>query len=173
MSLKMIFLTGALVVAGIVADAGIIGVRVHEKKPDGTNLWLCVPAALVPLGMKIVPERELERAMSQAREFLPAMRIAAEELERIPDGLLVEVNSPREQVLIVKSGGSLVVDVDNDRETVHVSVPLKMVRNLARDLEARAKHMNPLLDSQNQTWQGEPIDTKGQTEVNGAAPKKP
>jgi hypothetical protein len=148
MSVKMVFLTGTLVVGGIVADAGFIGVRVHEKKPDGTNLRLYVPAVLVPLGVRLAPERELARAMSHAREFLPAMRIAAEELERIPDGVLVEVDSPREHVLIVKSGGSLVVDVDSDRETVHVSVPLKMVRNLARDLEARARHTMPVQDSQ-------------------------
>jgi hypothetical protein len=148
MSVKMVFLTGTLVLAGIVADAGFIGVRVHEKKPDGTNLRLYVPAVLVHLGVRLVPERELARAMSRASEFLPAMRIAAEELERIPDGLLVEVSSPREHVLIVKSGGSLVVDVDSDRETVHVSVPLKMVRNLARDLEARARRTTPEQDSQ-------------------------
>lgn len=148
MSVKLVLLTGTLVVGGIVADAGFIGVRVHEKKPDGTNLRLYVPAVLVPLGVRLAPERELAQAMSRAREFLPAMRIAAEELERIPDGLLVEVNRPREHVLIVKSGGSLVVDVDSDRETVHVSVPLKMVRNLTRDLEARVRHTMPVQDSQ-------------------------
>lgn len=159
MSVKMVFLTGTLVLAGIVADAGFIGVRIHEKKPDGTNLRLYVPAALVPLGMKLAPERELERAMSQAREFLPAMRIAAEQLERIPDGLLVEVSSPREHVLIVKSGGSLVVDVDDAGETVHVSVPLRMVRNLARDLEARGRRTPPVQHSQNQFHSGEALDT--------------
>lgn len=137
MSVKMAFLTGALVVAGIVADAGFIGVRVHEKKPDGTNLRLYVPAILVPAAIKVMPAHELDRAMMQAKEFLPAMRIAAEELERIPDGPLVEVDSPREHVSIVKSGGSLIVDVDSDRETVHVTLPLKMVSQLARDLEAR------------------------------------
>jgi hypothetical protein len=143
MSAKMIFLTGTLVVAGIVADAGFIGVRVHEKKPGGTNLWLYVPAILVPLGVKIAPQQRLEHAMRKAKEFLPAMRIAAEELERIPDGLLVEVKSPREYVHIEKRDGSLVVDVDNARESVHVSVPLGMVRSVARDLEARAQRMEP------------------------------
>lgn len=147
MSVKMVFLTGTLVVAGIVADAGFIGVRVHEKKPDGTNLRLYVPAILVPLGVRIAPERDLERAMSHAREFLPAMRVAAEELERIPDGPLVEVDSAREHVLIAKRGGSLVVDVDSDRETVHVSVPLRTVRNLARDLEARGGNAAPVQDT--------------------------
>ena len=149
MSVKLMFMTGTLVVGGIVADAGMIGVRVHEKKPDGTNLRLYVPAILVPVAMKIAPERELDRAAMRAKEFLPALRIAVEELERIPDGPLVEVQSPREHVSIVKSGGSLVVDVDDAHDTVHVTVPLKMVSNLARDLEARAERVAPVQESQN------------------------
>ncbi|MCL4523725.1 MAG: hypothetical protein M1453_13215 [Acidobacteria bacterium] len=159
MSVKMVFLTGTLVVAGIVADGGIIGVRVHEKKPDGTNLRLYVPAVLVPLGVKLAPERELERALRHAKEFLPAVRIAAEELERIPDGLLVEVRSPREYVLVEKRGGYLVVDVDNERETVHVSVPLKMVRQVARNMEARALRANSTQDSQDKFPGRETLDT--------------
>ena len=147
MSAKMIFLTCTLVVAGIVADAGIITVRVTEKKDDGKNIHMFVPAILVPIGVKLAPERQLERAMHRAREFMPAMRIAAEELERIPDGVLVEVKSPREYVHIEKRGGSLVVDVDNDRESVHVSVPLKVVRDAARDIEARAQRIRPVEDA--------------------------
>ncbi|MBI1750882.1 MAG: hypothetical protein HY234_11360 [Acidobacteria bacterium] len=138
MSLKVVFLTGTLVVAGIVADGGMIAVKVHEKKPDGTNLRLYVPAVLVPIGMKFAPEEELCGAAEQAKEFLPAMRITAEELSRIPDGPLVEVSSAREKVSIVKSGGSLVVDVDGPGETVHVAVPLKMAKKVVRELEARA-----------------------------------
>ena len=160
MSVKMVLLTGTLVVAGIVADAGMIGVRIHEKKPDGTNVRLYVPAILVPAAMTFVPEQELEQAMRQAKEFLPALRIAAEELERIPDGPLVEVRSPREHVSIVKRGGSLVVDVENADETVHVTLPLKMVSKLARELEARARHKTPVQDSRSQSPQGGPIDTR-------------
>ncbi len=161
MSVKMAFLTGTLVVGGIVADAGMISVRVHEKKPGGTNMRLYVPAILVPLGMKVAPEHELDRAARQAKEFLSALRIAAEELERIPDGPLVEVNSPRQHVNIVKSGGSLVVDVDNDGETVHVTVPLKMVSKLARDLEARSRLASPeRIGSQNRLHIDEALDSK-------------
>ena len=138
MSVKLVLLTGTLVVAGAVVDAGLIGVRVHEKKPDGTNLRLYVPAILVPAAVKLAPAQELDRAMHHAKEFLPALGIAADELQRIPDGPLVEVDSSREHVRIVKSGGSLVIDVDSNRETVHLSVPLKTVSKVARELEARA-----------------------------------
>jgi hypothetical protein len=143
----MVLLTGTLVVAGIVADAGIISVRVHEKKPDGTNVRLYVPAIVVPIGMKFAPEKELNRAAEQAKEFLPALRIAAEELARIPDGPLVEVTSPKEKVSIVKSGSLLVIDVDDAGETVHVSVPIQMMNQLARELEARAQRLAPRAES--------------------------
>jgi len=138
MSLKMVFLIGTLVLAGIVADGGIIAAKVHQKKPHGTNLRLYLPAVLVPVGMKIAPGEPLRRAASEVKEFLPAMRVAAEELSKCPDGRLVEVSSPREQVRIVKSGGSLVVDVSSAQEEVHVSLPLKMVGKVFRELEARA-----------------------------------
>ena len=161
MSVKLAFLTGTLVVAGIVADTGIIGVRVHEKKPDGTNLRLYVPAILVPAAMSIVPAHELDRAAMRAKEFLPAMRIAAEELERIQDGPLVEVHSPREHVSIVKSGGLLVVDVDDARNTVHVTLPLKMVSKLARDLEARASQATPEQLDGNLLRRDTSLDAKG------------
>ena len=147
MSAKMVFLTGTLVVAGIVADAGIITVHVNQKRAEGNNIHLFVPAILVPLGVKFAPQRELERVMRRSKEFMPALRIAAEELDRMPDCVLVEVKSPREYVHIEKSGGSLLVDVDNDRESVHVSVPLKMVRSVARDLEARGERMEPRVDA--------------------------
>jgi hypothetical protein len=160
MSVKLFFLTGTLVVAGVVADTGIIGVRVHEKKPDGTNLRLYVPAILVPAAMKIIPECELDRAALRAREFLPAMRIAAEELERIPDGPLVEVDSPREHVRIVKSGGSLIVDVDDAHDTVHVSIPLRMVSQVARNLEARARQAAPELESRWDVHKDAAVDSK-------------
>ncbi len=160
MSVKMVLLTGTIVVAGIVADAGVIGVRVHEKQPDGTNLRLYVPANLVPAAMKIAPARELDRAAIRAKEFLPAIRIAADELQRIPDGPLVEVNSPREHVSIVKSGGSLIIDVDDAHDTVHVSVPLKMLSKLARDLEARAARAVPGSEMEGRFDEDQPLDAK-------------
>jgi hypothetical protein len=44
---------------------------------------------------------------------------------------LVEVTSPHENVSIVKRGDSLVIDVDEANESVHVSVPLKLVSIVA------------------------------------------
>ena len=51
-----------------------------------------------------------------------------------PDGPLVQVTSPHEKVSIVKRGDPLVIDVDEANETVHVSVPLKVVEVVARQI---------------------------------------
>jgi hypothetical protein len=118
MSIKAILLTGTLVVAGVTADAGFVHVKVHEKKPDGT-------------------------IARKTRDVLPALAVAARELENIPDGPLVEVLSEREQVRVVKEGGSLVIDVNDRNDTVHVSVPLRLVYRIARDLQDRANNAKP------------------------------
>ncbi len=126
------FLLGAIVVY----DAGAVRIQVHEKKPGGDNIHLIVPAAAVPLAMRLAPEKELRKASKDVRAYLPAIQIAAEELAKCPDGALVEVTSSKERVSIAKRGNSLAIDVDSDGETVHVSFPLKMVRSVAKRLEA-------------------------------------
>jgi len=126
------FLLGAVVIY----DAGAVRIRVHEKKPDGENIHLIVPAVVIPAALRLAPRRDLQKASEEIRPYLPAIRIAAEELAKCPDGPLVQVISPKERVSIVKRGGSLAIDVDSPEETVHISFPLKMVHSVARRLEA-------------------------------------
>ncbi len=126
---------GTVVAAGAVAfSEGAVSVRVLEKKRDGHHIRL--PAMVVPLGMRLVPNEKLEQASAEMRPWLPAIKLATQELAKYPDGPFVEVRSPREQVTITKQGGALVIDVDSNEETVHVSVPLRMVNHIARQLEA-------------------------------------
>ncbi|HUU14550.1 MAG TPA: hypothetical protein VM182_12735 [Terriglobia bacterium] len=126
------FLLGAVVIY----DAGAVRIRVHEKKTDGENIRLIVPAAVVPLAMRLAPDKDLRKASKDVQPYLPALKIAAEELAKCPDGPLVQVTSSKERVSIVKRGGSLEIDVDSPEETVHISFPLKMVHSVARRLEA-------------------------------------
>jgi hypothetical protein len=58
------------------------------------------------------------------REALPIIDAAIPALNDSPDGILVEVKNPGEHVVVTKRGGSIVVDVNDPDETVHVSVPL-------------------------------------------------
>jgi hypothetical protein len=137
MTFKTALLTGTLIVGGLVADAGFVTVRVHEKKHDGASLRLYVPAIIGTAGLSVMPEEKLERLARDAKEFLPALRVAAEELDRIPDGPLVEVSGPREQVRVAKESGELIVDVKSDKEEVYVAVPLRTLRKVTRQLESK------------------------------------
>ncbi|MBO0910774.1 MAG: hypothetical protein J2P13_03180, partial [Acidobacteria bacterium] len=44
------------------------------------------------------------------------------------DGVLVEVEDATDHVLITKRAGSIVVDVNDRNDVVHVSVPLRAAR---------------------------------------------
>jgi len=127
---------GTALLAGVVIyDAGAIRVQVREKGPGGENIHLLVPAVAVPVALKFVPDDKLREAAREMRPWLPAIKVAAEELARCPDGPFVEVTSAQEKVSITKRGGSLVIDVDNQGETVHVSFPLRILPSIVREFE--------------------------------------
>jgi hypothetical protein len=131
------FLGTALVAAGIVSSQGFVHVRVVEKKENGMHLRLALPAMAVPIALRLVPSRNLSEAARNVRPWLPAINAATTRLADCPDGALVEVTGPGQQVSVVKSGGSLVVDVNDRKDTVHVSVPLETVRSAANVVAER------------------------------------
>ena len=123
------FLGTALVTGAIVSSEGFIHVKVHEKQTNGTHISLVVPAMIVPVTLKFVPNRYLAQGGTELRRYLPVIDAAISGLADCPDGPLVDVTDPDEHVSVVKSGGSIVVDVDDPNETVHVSVPLHATRS--------------------------------------------
>lgn len=132
----LLLLVGTAVVAGAVAfSAGSVHVYVLEKKPGGDHVNLLIPAALVPLGLRFMPAAERQRAARRLEPWLPALRAASRELARAPDSVLVDVESPRERVRIRKLGGSLLVHVDTEQETVRFSFPLKLIGRVADEFE--------------------------------------
>ena len=132
---------GTAVVAGTaVSSEGFIHVSVHEKQPGGDNIRLIVPAAVVPVALHFVPQKDLSDVPQDFQQFLPVIDAAIPELEKCRDGVLVEVVDPGEHVLISKSGSSVVIDVNDRDETVHVSVPLRTVRSSLHQI-AEAKEL--------------------------------
>lgn len=123
-----------LVAGATLSSEGFIHIKVHEKHPDGTNLTLFVPAVLAPTAIRFVPRNNLAYASADLRPYMPALDEAIPALEDSPDGVLVEVTDPSEHVLITKSGGSIVVDVNDSDDIVHVSVPLRAVRSSLHQL---------------------------------------
>jgi hypothetical protein len=119
----------ALVGAAALSSEGFIYVNVHEKQPGGTHVNVLVPAALVPATLRFVPNHHLADASRQLRPYLPAIDAAIPALNDCPDGVLVEVADPGEHVLVRKVGGSIVVDVNDAEDTVHVSIPLRAAQS--------------------------------------------
>ena len=134
----MLGVLGTTVLAGVyVAQQGVVRVRVVEKREGGDRVNLYVPAAVISVAVKLTPEEKIREAMERAKEWLPVVRIASKELARLPDTELVEVRDRREHVRIRTRDGYLEIDVESDREDVNVSVPLKMMEKVVRELQAR------------------------------------
>lgn len=130
-----VMLGGILVVGAAVYDAGAVRVSVDEKKVDGTHLHLIVPAAVVPVGLNLVPDRYFREASKEIQPWISVIKVATEELEKYPDLTLVEVDDMTDHVKITKQGHRLVIDVNTVDETVHVAVPFKTIRSAVRRME--------------------------------------
>jgi len=131
----LLVIVGVALLTGLVAySEGAVIVYVHEKKPEGHRIWVPAPALLVDLGVRFVPEERLRDALQDLRPWLPAIEAAGHELERSPDGLLVEVKDRTDHVMVSKGGDVLRVDVDSETETVHVSVPISLIESVAERL---------------------------------------
>lgn len=144
----LVLLVGTLVAAAALAlSAGTVHVNVVEKKPDGARINLILPAVLVPVAVKLLPERKRLELAARLGPFLPAVQAASLKLARSEDFSLVEARERNERVSIRVIGGSLFIDVDSDEEIVHVSFPLKLVARLAADLQHLAPDRVSLLQA--------------------------
>jgi len=119
----------ALVGGAALSSEGFIYVNVQEKQPGGSHVNVLVPAALVPATLHFVPRHHFADSSHDLRTALPIIDAAIPALGDCPDGVLVEVVEPREHVLVTKRAGSIVVDVNDPDETVHVSVPLRAAQS--------------------------------------------
>lgn len=119
-------LMGTAIVGGtMLCSEGFMAIKVHEKRANGTNLSIVLPAALVPATLAVIPNNHLAQASQQLQPYMPLFDEVLPALEECPDGVLVEVTDPNEHVLITKQGGSVNVDVNDSNEVVHIAVPLR------------------------------------------------
>ncbi len=124
-----------LVGGGILCSEGFIHVKVNEKQPNGTHLSLVVPAMLAPMAVHFVPKHHLRDGAGEIRQYLPVVQAALSGLRDCPDGTtLVEVVDEDTHATVVKDGGSVIVDVDDPGETVHVAVPLRATERTIEEI---------------------------------------
>jgi hypothetical protein len=121
-----------------VLQDGFVHVSVDESRKDGTHVHLVVPAQIATLAAHFAPPERFAEHQKELRELLPALKLSAEELAKLPDSVLVEVRDGREHVLISKSGEGLSIVKESPQENVKVWVPLRAIYDTADVLESRA-----------------------------------
>src|SRR5947209_14271532 len=118
-------LSGMMVMAGAYTfHDGVMRVDVDQNGTDGKHVHVWLPAAIVPMAMHVVPERQFQHVSAQMGPWLPTLRALTKELERYPETELVEVRQGAEHVRVRTHDGKLLIDVSDRGEEVHVACPL-------------------------------------------------
>jgi hypothetical protein len=128
--------------AGMLCSEGIVHVKVMEKESQGLHINLVAPAMLAPIAVRLAPRPALAQAARQIKPYMSVIRATLDSLSETDDVVLVEVNEPGQHVKVSKLGGSIVVDVDDALETVHVATPIRAISSTVERLAAATS--NPL-----------------------------
>lgn len=130
---------GTVVAAGAYTfHQGLLRVDVDESNRHGSHVHVWVPAAMVPMAMHFVPRHVMENAGEKAGKFMPLVRALAKELERYPEAEFVEVTDGEQHVRIRTHHGSLLIDVSEPGEEVHVACPLATINDVSSELASFA-----------------------------------
>lgn len=137
--------TAAYAFYAIVLRPGAIYVNVREGGHHGSRVNVRVPASFANAGIRLAGfaarhgdwscvhhDEHLAFAHSEADEWRPFVRAVADELDRMPDATLVEIDSWDDRVRILKRNGGLVIEVQGGRDHVRVTVPPSTVSLLFR-----------------------------------------
>jgi hypothetical protein len=129
-----------LAMAGVyVFHTGVIRVEVDEHREGGSHVHFWVPATVVSAGMHLMSHDQLRHTSEEVRLFLPVLREVAKELERYPNVELLDVTDARDHVRVAMVNGKLQIDaVSGDGDVVHLSVPARVLRDVADELEEKA-----------------------------------
>src|SRR5260370_31449655 len=120
-----------------VASLGVAVVDVREGGSDGHHIVVPVPLALVQTAVAFVPEERVRVKLDSAARHLPLAREVLEALAAGPDGELVRVEEPGEQVVITKVGDTPRVHVHDAKDDVMVNVPLSLALAAVPDSQGR------------------------------------
>jgi len=126
--------------AGVLCSEGLVCVKVIEKQPQGLHLHVVAPAMLAPIAVRFTPQRDLANAAREMQPHMPEIRAALDGLRDSDDVVFVEVKEPGQHVEVAKSGGSIIVDVDDADEIVHVSAPIRAISSTVEQLAAASSN---------------------------------
>lgn len=137
-SFGLVLLGSGFLLAASIVQTGLVTVKVHESGPDGTHLYLPVPAILVHAGLTVLPALIEDDVWDDVRtdlgEWAPVAAEALRSVEDAPDAVLVEVENERESVRIEKVGRSLEIRVRDGRDSFEISLPASLLGRVAREI---------------------------------------
>lgn len=128
----------AALAAAYTFHEGLLRIDSDERRAGGCHIHIWVPATVVPMAMHFVPKKHLQHAAAKITPWLPAVRVLTKELKKYPEASLVEVHSGDQHVHISMHAGRLLIDSDEERQTVHVACPVAMLQDVVDELEASA-----------------------------------
>jgi hypothetical protein len=133
--------------AGALCSEGFLRVNVTERGPQSHHIDVIAPAMLVPIAVHVAshfaPRQKLEEAADNIEPWMPTIREALGELNKLDDMTLVDVTEPGEHVRVEKIGGSIVVDVEDGGNTVHVSAPIRAISSTIQQVADADDSSNP------------------------------
>ena len=134
----LLLMGSGFLLAASVVQSGLVTVKVHESGPDGTRLYLPVPAVLVHAGMSVLPaliEQDVwEEVRTELGEWGPVAAEALRAVEDAPDAVLVDIENGRESVRIEKDGRTLEIHVRDGRDSFDISLPASLLGRVAREI---------------------------------------
>jgi hypothetical protein len=132
------FLVTTVACSAYVLQDGFVHISVDESAKNGTHLHLIVPAELATIAAHFAPPKKFAEHQRELRALLPALKLSAQELVKLPDSMLVEVRDAHEHVLICKAGDGISIEEESPNEHVKVWVPLHAIYDTAEVLQAKA-----------------------------------
>lgn len=118
--------------------AGSVRFAMHDSRPDGVNLAVSLPGALVNAAIAFCPIPVDFRTDPRWQGMLPALHDVADRLASMPDAVIMDVNDHGDHVRITKTGGELVLRVLSPDERFEIAVPIDSVKRLVARFEANS-----------------------------------
>lgn len=117
---------------------GLVRVSVDETRGHGTHVHVWAPAAMIPMALHFIPRGNMQEAGERAGQYMPLVHVIAKELQRYPEAELVDVRDGNERVYVRTHNGTLLIDVEQPGEEVHVACPLSTIDDVSRELASFA-----------------------------------
>jgi len=124
--------------ASALCSEGFLRVNVTQRGAEGHHINVTAPAMLIPIAVEFATHLKSREKISEAGEkiepWVPTIRAALAELDEDGDMTLADITEPGQHVRVSKSGGSILVDVDDKDAEVHVSAPIRAISRTIQEI---------------------------------------